>query len=111
MKLLIASGVDIAAFEQVEQSNKKASHALLIDVAKTFKAKGCHVRAIALRGDSREELVFKIEEVKADLVIVGSRGLSGFKKAFLGSVSDHLMHHLKCPVLVTRFAEPTEEKK
>lgn len=37
-----------------------------------------------------------------DLVICGVRGLSNIKYAFVGSVSTHLVHHMKCDVLVIR---------
>jgi hypothetical protein len=36
----------------------------------------------------------------ADLVVVGRRGLGGFKRLVLGSVSDHLVRHATCAVLV-----------
>jgi nucleotide-binding universal stress UspA family protein len=61
-----------------------------------------NVRAIALRGDPRDEILYKVEELKADVLVVGSRGLGSFKRALLGSVSDYLVHHLKIPVIVAR---------
>lgn len=63
------------------------------------------MRAIALVGDPRQEIVHKAKEVKADMVIVGSRGSGRFKTGRLGSVSDYLVHHLEVPVIVTRNKE------
>jgi nucleotide-binding universal stress UspA family protein len=38
----------------------------------------------------------------ADLLVVGSRGHGGFTEALLGSVSQHCVHHARCPVVVIR---------
>jgi nucleotide-binding universal stress UspA family protein len=40
------------------------------------------------------------EREKADLIVVGSRGLRGVSEALLGSVSSGVLHHASCPVLI-----------
>jgi nucleotide-binding universal stress UspA family protein len=41
----------------------------------------------------------------ADLLVVGSRGLGGFRALLLGSVSQQLAHHAPCPLLIYRRAD------
>jgi nucleotide-binding universal stress UspA family protein len=54
--------------------------------------------ALVLEGQPAEALLGASED--ADLIVVGSRGLGGFKRLVLGSVSDQVVHHATCPVLV-----------
>jgi nucleotide-binding universal stress UspA family protein len=45
------------------------------------------------------------EELRSGLVIVGSRGLGPVRRMFVGSVSEGVVHHARCPVLVVRGGE------
>jgi len=49
-----------------------------------------------------ETIVNQAVKENADLIIVGTRGLGGFKKLILGSVSNGVVSHVHCPVLVIR---------
>ncbi len=41
----------------------------------------------------------------ADLLVVGARGLGGFKGLLVGSVSQHCLHHAPCPVVLVKHAK------
>jgi nucleotide-binding universal stress UspA family protein len=58
-----------------------------------------------LRGDAREELTRKVNQVRAHVLIMGCRGLGMFKRAFLGSTSDYCLHHVECPVIIVKHCE------
>ena len=56
-------------------------------------------------GKGAVEIVDLAEELDAGLVVVGSRGLGGIRRALMGSVSDSVVRHAHCPVLVVRREE------
>ena len=49
-----------------------------------------------------ESLTKYVESNDVDLIVMGSRGLGGFKKLLLGSVASGVTQHSKCPVLIVR---------
>lgn len=66
-------------------------------------------RGITVKADIPEATTSVVETIvnqavkeNADLIIVGTRGLGGFRKLLLGSVSSGVVDHSRCPVLVTR---------
>jgi nucleotide-binding universal stress UspA family protein len=62
------------------------------------------VRTEILRGGPGPALCDFAEKESASVIIAGTHGRGGFKRAFLGSVSDHLVRHAPCSVLVTNAA-------
>ena len=61
---------------------------------------GVLVRARVVEGNAAQVLLDASDG--ADLLVVGSRGHGGFTEALLGSVSQHCVHHARCPVVVIR---------
>lgn len=53
-------------------------------------------------GDPAEEILQATENEKPDLLVMGSRGLSGFERAMLGSVSLKVLHHVTCDMMIVR---------
>jgi len=76
--------------------------AILAKGEETVRAQGLPVETRLRQGVPAEELLRAAAEEKVDLMVLGSRGLSQVKAFLLGSVSDKVSHHAKCPVLIVR---------
>lgn len=68
--------------------------------ARVESARIPRLETVRLEGPVVEELVTYLEKDPPDLVVLGSRGLSAGRRLLLGSVSDAVVHHAPCPVLV-----------
>ena len=49
-----------------------------------------------------QKIVQVAEDIEAGLIVMGNRGLGGIRRALIGSVSDSVIRHAHCPVLVVR---------
>ena len=86
-------------YEQIEEESRE----LLRKQTWRVKAVGSTVAGAHLRmGEVALEIVALAEELQADLIVMGSRGLGGVRRALMGSVSDSVVRHAHCPVLVVR---------
>jgi nucleotide-binding universal stress UspA family protein len=53
-------------------------------------------------GDAPREIVHLAEDLGTGLIVMGSRGRGGIRRALMGSVSDSVVRHAHCPVLIVR---------
>lgn len=67
-----------------------------------FADKNVFIITELLNGSPESRIVEKAEEIEADLIIVGSHGYNRWERLLLGSVSDSVIHHAPCSVLVVR---------
>jgi nucleotide-binding universal stress UspA family protein len=61
-----------------------------------------HVTDLIDHGDPAARIIEIAEERKVDLIIMGSRGLSGIRRLFTGSISDKVANQAACPVMIVR---------
>lgn len=66
------------------------------------KSKDVQIEKRMFVGSAKELIVKEAKRWNADLIIVGSHGYGFWTRAFLGSVSDAVVHHAPCSVLVVR---------
>lgn len=64
--------------------------------------KNVEITTDVLFGSPESRIVETAEEMNADLIIVGSHGYNSWERLLLGSVSDSVVHHAPCSVLVVR---------
>lgn len=98
------SGKMRATMRQVkEQLEEHGDHILANAKNKiTEKNTGVPVETKLVWGDPKYEIVTEADEGKYDLLVMGSRGLSGIKSFFLGSVGSHVAQHVKCTVMLVK---------
>jgi nucleotide-binding universal stress UspA family protein len=92
-------GYERRLYEQIEEVSRELlrKQTWRVKVAGGTEA-GAHLRM----GQVDLEIVALAEELQADLIVMGSRGLGGVRRALMGSVSDSVVRHAHCPVLVVR---------
>ncbi len=94
-----AVGEYLRAYEEWEQEARE----LLEEQAEHLRSTGGTVADVYLRnGQPAEEIAALAEELDAELVVVGSRGLGTVKRLVVGSVSEGVVSLAPCPVLVMR---------
>jgi nucleotide-binding universal stress UspA family protein len=93
------SSFEPEVWARLEQRERKT----LEDVVGKIEASGGKVEGshhTAGRPDA--EIVALAEEIGAGLIVMGARGIGGIRRALTGSVSDSVVRHAHCPVLVVR---------
>ncbi|HEX4733511.1 MAG TPA: universal stress protein [Thermoleophilaceae bacterium] len=76
---------------------------VLDDAAERIKANGlAEVETYAREGDPADAILDVAEEQKADLIVVGNKGMTGARRFLLGSVPNKVSHHAPCNVMIVR---------
>jgi hypothetical protein len=84
-----------------EQRQQEGREAVTRTVAQ-LKQEGVDVEGVALPGEADDVIIKLAEENKADLIVVGTHGRTGFGKVLLGSVSERVIGKAKCAVLLVK---------
>jgi len=87
---------------ELEEAMQQAQHFLDQQVERVKKEGVGVAETHLVRGRPDRELVHLSEEIGAGLIIMGSRGLGGVRRALMGSVSDSVVRHAHCPVMIVR---------
>jgi nucleotide-binding universal stress UspA family protein len=99
LPLPLMGSEDAASF--VERLRTDAQERLDL-LARLFTAAGKRAVTDIRRGDPALTLLEAAENAGADLIVVGAKGHNALERFLLGSVSEKLMHHANCSVLIVR---------
>lgn len=92
---------EIKTIEQIRTSIKQSAKIIILQKENECAAEKIKTKGWVLEGPVTSELLRSIKENHIDLVIIGSKGLSGFSKMkALGSVSRKISEVADCPVMV-----------
>jgi len=89
-------------YEDMEAAARAGSQKQLSRLILKAKRAGARVKGLLLEGVAHERIAQAARSRKADLVVIGTHGRTGFAKLFLGNVASRVVTFSPCPVLTVR---------
>ncbi|KAK2430040.1 hypothetical protein P8452_43506 [Trifolium repens] len=97
------SDLDVPAFAAaIEAHQKRITDSILdhaLGICSQFNTK---VSTHVVIGDPKEKICETVQDLHADVLVMGSRAFGPIKRMFLGSVSNYCAHHAQCPVIIIK---------
>jgi nucleotide-binding universal stress UspA family protein len=87
---------------QYEIGPREDVNLVLDAAAASARKEGIEVQTHPLEADPAEAILNVAEETKADLIVVGNKGMTGARRFLLGSVPNNVSHHAPCSVIIVR---------
>jgi nucleotide-binding universal stress UspA family protein len=90
--------------ESRREDLRREAQEVLDEQVRKIEASGGEVAIAHLKLDEErdEAIVHLAEDIGAGMIVIGSRGFGGMKRALMGNVADSVVRHAHCPVLVVR---------
>lgn len=101
--LISFSTEQMESIRKMAKERKKIRKKMLSEALKFFKEKNIKARTVFKEGHPADTIIKVAHKGGFDMIVIGSRGVSGLKKLFLGSVSNAIINEAKnCSVLVVK---------
>jgi len=92
------SGPDVVRKQVAKELRKE--HAKVQELGEGLRSAGLTVTALAIQGPTVDTIVAEASKLEADLIILGSHGHGALYRTLMGSVSEGVLRHASCPVLI-----------
>ena len=93
------------ALDSMIEGSEEAGRRVIEEAANWAEVAGVPYDAVMVWGRVSEVICRVAQERDCDLIVVGSRGLTGFKRLMLGSISNAVAAKASCPVLIVKLHE------
>ena len=87
-------------YEKLFAKRKAAAQAVLDDARQRLGGTSLVVNEELREGPEADSILKEAQKAKADLIVMGTRGLGTLKGFLVGSVSRKVIHYADCPVMV-----------
>jgi nucleotide-binding universal stress UspA family protein len=91
-----------SVYEDLEASSRKYAQKRLSALQAKARKAGARTATLLLEGVAHEQIIRAAKSKKADLIVIGTHGRTGFAKFFLGSIASRVVAGAPCPVLTVR---------
>ena len=95
------SGMSVA---QIEMRMRQQAQELLQEIIQLY-ANSLEVIPLVLEGTTEKEILAAVQDIKPELLILGTHARKPWQEMLLGSISESLVRHSPCPVMLIRESE------
>ncbi|PVD25156.1 hypothetical protein C0Q70_15654 [Pomacea canaliculata] len=93
---------DVSVVTDLLQDEEKRIKTFLETLGNKLKSHGIGGKVKSVGGSAGEVICKVANDERANLIVIGSRGMGTIRRTLLGSVSDYVMHHAHVPVLICK---------
>lgn len=99
---ILLSPYGVSMPPDLERGFRESTDEQLREWAERASKAGVEVEIFTSSDTPSEAIVHHAQEIHADLIVMGTRGLTGLKHVVLGSVAERTLRHATCPVLTLK---------
>lgn len=100
-------GDGFSGLDNLLDALEETGHSTTDEIAEQAKARDIETTAAVRRGNPHDDILSYADEADVDVIVMGTHGRTGVKRALLGSVTEDVVRHSSIPVL-TVHRDPDE---